>query len=56
MAHTAKSVTEFIGEGRGKPTINFERYRPLCRLGGDTYGVVTKTFDLPRPDRSVGKT
>ena len=56
LVHTAKSVTTFFGEGRGKPAIDFEKFRPLCRLGGDTYGVVGSTFDLPRPDRSVTKT
>jgi flavin reductase (DIM6/NTAB) family NADH-FMN oxidoreductase RutF len=56
MVHTAKFVTEFMGEDKGKPAVNFERLRPLCRLGGDTYGVVGSTFDLPRPDRFVSKT
>lgn len=36
----------------GKLMVDFNKLRPMCRLGGDTYGQVTATFDLPRPDRS----
>ena len=31
MIHAAESVTEFLGGDRGKPSINFAKYRPLCR-------------------------
>mmetsp|Transcript_34059 Transcript_34059/g.87319 ORF Transcript_34059/g.87319 Transcript_34059/m.87319 type:complete len:275 (-) Transcript_34059:102-926(-) len=37
--------------GEEKPKVKFEALRPISRLGGDTYGVTTQVFDLPRPDR-----
>jgi len=37
--------------GEEKPKVKFEALRPLSRLGGDTYGVTNRVFDLPRPDR-----
>lgn len=54
--HAAKAICDEAGAGEGKPVINFERYAPLARLGGNTYGRVTSTFDLDRPDRSVRST
>jgi len=56
MVHAAKGVYEEAGAGEGKPTIRFENYAPMARLGGNTYGRVTSTFDLDRPDRSVRST
>lgn len=56
MVHAAKAICDEAGAGEGKPVINFERYAPLARLGGNTYGRVTSTFDLDRPDRSVRST
>jgi hypothetical protein len=35
----------------GKLIVDIERYRPISRLGGNTYGRVCGLFDLPRPDR-----
>lgn len=34
--------------------VDFEKLRPMGRLGGNTYGQVAAVFDLPRPDRSAG--
>lgn len=31
--------------------MDIEKYRPISRLGGNTYGRVLEIFDLPRPDR-----
>eukprot|EP00803_Ostreobium_quekettii_P011546 evm.model.scf_418.4 EVM.evm.TU.scf_418.4 scf_418:26217-29133(+) len=36
---------------RGNRIIDFSKYQPMSRLGGNTYGRTTSTFDLPRPDR-----
>jgi len=52
MVHAAKDICDEAGAGEGKPTIDFARYAPLARLGGNTYGRVTSTFDLDRPDRN----
>lgn len=35
----------------GKLIVDIEKYRPISRLGGNTYGRVLEIFDLPRPDR-----
>ncbi len=37
----------------GKLTVDFEKLRPVARLGGNTYGEVGRVYDLPRPDRST---
>lgn len=55
MVHAAPAVCDMNGAGPNKPTIDFARYQPLARLGGDTYGRVTETFDLPRADRDAKK-
>jgi flavin reductase (DIM6/NTAB) family NADH-FMN oxidoreductase RutF len=56
MVHVARAACELEGAGPGKPTVNFARLAPLSRLGGNTYGRTSSTFDLPRPDRSVRST
>ncbi|KAJ1625354.1 hypothetical protein T492DRAFT_1040571 [Pavlovales sp. CCMP2436] len=53
MIHLAAAVCELEGAGKGKPTVRFDRLMPMSRLGGNTYGRTSSTFDLPRPDRSV---
>ncbi|KAL4859768.1 hypothetical protein ACK3TF_000057 [Chlorella vulgaris] len=35
----------------GKLIVDINKYRPISRLGGNTYGRVAGLFDLPRPDR-----
>lgn len=35
----------------GKLVVDINKYRPISRLGGNTYGRVAGLFDLPRPDR-----
>lgn len=54
LIHCAESIVEGVDEGR--PQVNFEKLKPLGRLGGNTYAVVTETFDLARPDRNANKT
>eukprot|EP00597_Dinobryon_sp_UTEXLB2267_P004595 CAMPEP_0170064948 /NCGR_PEP_ID=MMETSP0019_2-20121128/5227_1 /TAXON_ID=98059 /ORGANISM="Dinobryon sp., Strain UTEXLB2267" /LENGTH=167 /DNA_ID=CAMNT_0010271711 /DNA_START=263 /DNA_END=766 /DNA_ORIENTATION=+ len=34
-----------------KPLVDWKKLLPMARLGGDTYGVLGDSFDLPRPDR-----
>jgi len=36
---------------KGKPLVDWRKLLPMARLGGDTYGVLGDSFDLPRPDR-----
>lgn len=36
---------------RGLPQVNFEGYRPLGRLGGDTWAKQGDRFDIDRPSR-----
>ena len=36
----------------GKLVVDMEKgYKPISRLGGNTYGRTSGLFDLPRPDR-----
>eukprot|EP00965_Chrysotila_dentata_P012271 403168-Pleurochrysis_carterae.AAC.2 len=56
MMHAASAVCNVDGAGEGKPTIDFAKFQPISRLGGDTYGRTLSMFDLPRPDRKVGST
>jgi flavin reductase (DIM6/NTAB) family NADH-FMN oxidoreductase RutF len=56
MIHVASELCDIDGAGKGKPTVRFDGFRPMARLGGNTYGRTTSTFDLPRPDRSVRMT
>eukprot|EP00210_Caulerpa_lentillifera_P004705 g4489.t1 len=51
MFHINKGIAGRTPSGSVK--VDFENYKPISRLGGDTYGRVTSTFDLPRPDRTV---
>lgn len=34
----------------GKMTVDLAKYRPVCRLGGDSYGRICEFYDMPRPD------
>lgn len=40
----------------GKLVVDVERYKPMSRLGGNTYARTTGLFDLPRPDRAASST
>ena len=37
----------------GSTIVDYEKFKPIARLGGNTYARVASTFDLPRPDRCV---
>lgn len=45
-------VSEALYDPAGKGSVRFDGFAPLSRLGGNTYGRTTSTFDLPRPDRA----
>lgn len=34
-----------------RPAVDWTKLLPMARLGGDTYGLLGSSFDLPRPDR-----
>lgn len=38
----------------GKLVVDIDKYRPMSRLGGNTYARTSGLFDLPRPDRALG--
>ena len=42
--------SESVRAGKG-PTVDFAKYKPVSRLGGDTYARITETYDLPRPEK-----
>lgn len=48
MIHVAEAILDMDGAGAGKPVVVFDKFRPLARLGGLSYGLITSTFDLPR--------
>ena len=49
MAHVHEALLD--DSDAGKPQVRFEGFRPVSRLGGNTYGLTTRVFDLPRPTR-----
>jgi len=49
LFHIHKEIYTQSGEGR--VVIDLEKYKPISRLGGNTYGRTISVFDLPRPDR-----
>ena len=51
MCHVHDSLLD-LGYGPGKPRVKFDGFAPVSRLGGNTYGSTTRTYDLDRPDRS----
>ncbi|CAN0338420.1 unnamed protein product [Discosporangium mesarthrocarpum] len=54
MFHVLPFVLDENGAGEGKPTVSLEALKPISRLGGNSYGRVTSTFDLSRPGRPAG--
>ena len=48
LIHAAEAV--LVRSPEGKLTVDLARYRPVSRLGGDSYGRVPEYYDLPRPD------
>jgi len=51
LFHVAEGILAETPSSKSK-MVRFDGLQPMARLGGDTYGRVTSTFDLPRPDRS----
>lgn len=49
LVHVLEAVT--ARTGTGKIIVDFAKYAPVSRLGGDTYARITETYDLPRPGK-----
>lgn len=49
MIHVLEAVTQKTATGQ--LVVDFEKYTPVSRLGGDTYARITETYDLPRPGK-----
>lgn len=49
MFHVLPHLLNEAGAGEGKPTVNIEGFKPLARLGGNTYAQLGSIFDLSRP-------
>lgn len=49
MFHVFRHLLNEAGAGEGKPTVNLEGYKPISRLGGNTYALLGSMFDLARP-------
>jgi flavin reductase (DIM6/NTAB) family NADH-FMN oxidoreductase RutF len=50
MFHVHEELLD-LSFGNDKPQIKLEGYRPVSRLGGNTYGLTTEAFDIGRPVR-----
>ncbi|KAK9833388.1 hypothetical protein WJX81_000759 [Elliptochloris bilobata] len=48
LVHVAEAVVNRSQEG--KLTVDLAKYRPVSRLGGDSYARICEAYDLPRPD------
>lgn len=49
MFHVLPHLLSEAGAGEGKPTVNLKGYKPMARLGGNTYATLGSIFDLRRP-------
>ena len=47
MFHVQRAL--LLDDGGGQPRVRFDGPRPVSRLGGNSYGLTTTLFDLPRP-------
>ena len=48
--HVLEAVSSPTADGRSI-VVDPRKLRPVCRLGGDTYGTLGRLFDLPRPGK-----
>jgi len=48
--HVLEAVSAPTADGRSV-VVDPRKLRPVCRLGGDTYGTLGRLFDLPRPGK-----
>lgn len=59
LAHVHEGLVDHADEtsrsGKGV-VVDFAKYKPVSRLGGDTYARITEVYDLPRPDKSAQDT
>jgi flavin reductase (DIM6/NTAB) family NADH-FMN oxidoreductase RutF len=49
LIHVLEAVTTRTGHGH--VIVDFDKYAPVSRLGGNTYARITETYDLPRPGK-----
>ncbi|EIE20364.1 hypothetical protein COCSUDRAFT_54305 [Coccomyxa subellipsoidea C-169] len=49
LVHVLEAVTGKTGHGH--VFVEFDKYAPVSRLGGNTYARITETYDLPRPGK-----
>ena len=49
LIHVLEAVTARTGHGH--VIVDFDKYAPVSRLGGDTYARITEVYDLPRPGK-----
>lgn len=54
MFHVHEGVLD-LSLGSDKPQVKMEGYKPVSRLGGNTYGLTTEMFDIKRPPRPTPK-
>lgn len=50
LIHAHPQVCDEASLAAGRPTVRLDQLRPISRLGGDSYGYTTASFDIPRPD------
>ena len=49
LIHVLEAVTTRTGHGH--VIVDFDKYAPVSRLGGNTYARITETYDLARPGK-----
>ena len=49
LCHVLEAVAGKTGHGH--TYVEFDKYAPVSRLGGNTYARITETYDLPRPGK-----
>lgn len=47
--HVLEDVLTPESKGSPKPIVDWQKLRPIARMGGDTYTVVDNGFDISRP-------
>lgn len=50
LVHVSEGV---YYNSKGKHLVDFEKLKPIARIGGDTYAYASKTFDIPRPPKEA---
>lgn len=50
MFHVLPHLLDEAGTAEGKPFVHLKGYKPIARLGGNTYARLGSAFDLRRPN------